>query len=91
MRKTSVLPLDTLMRIIIIQITTEHRHEVFAMQTLNTLSLPRRAQSTTVVRNVVPRLKSEDLFRGTHELVIEHQGQEYRLRLTRNDKLILNK
>ena len=38
-----------------------------------------------------PRLKSQDLFRGTHELIIEHQGQEYRLRLTRNDKLILNK
>lgn len=62
-----------------------------SLNTLNTLSLPRRAQSTTVVRNVAPRLKSEDLFRGTHELVIEHQGQEYRLRLTRNDKLILNK
>ena len=38
-----------------------------------------------------PRLNSQDLFRGTHELIIEHQGQEYRLRLTRNDKLILNK
>lgn len=38
-----------------------------------------------------PRLKSQELFRGTNELIIEHQGQEYRLRLTRNDKLILNK
>ena len=41
--------------------------------------------------NPVPRLRSEDLFRSSHELIIEHQGQEYRLRLTRNDKLILNK
>ncbi|MCC2657338.1 MAG: hemP [Panacagrimonas sp.] len=39
----------------------------------------------------LPRLRSEDLFRSSHELIIEHQGQEYRLRLTRNDKLILNK
>ncbi len=61
------------------------------LSTLNTLSLPRRAQSTTVGPQRGPRLKSEDLFRGTHELVIEHQGQEYRPRLTRNDKLILNK
>lgn len=37
------------------------------------------------------RLRSEELFRGRNELIIEHQGQEYRLRLTRNDKLILNK
>lgn len=39
----------------------------------------------------LPRLRSEDLFRSSHELIIEHRGQEYRLRLTRNDKLILNK
>ena len=42
-------------------------------------------------RAPTPRLKSEDLFRDTHELVSEHHGEEYRLRLTRNDKLILNK
>ncbi len=39
----------------------------------------------------LPRLRSEDLFRSSPELIIEHQGQEYRLRLTRNDKLVLNK
>ena len=38
-----------------------------------------------------PRLKSEDLFRSATELIIEHRGEEYRLKLTRNDKLILNK
>ena len=54
-----------------------------------TLSLPR---SVIAIRsNPLPRLRSEDLFRTSHELIIEHQGQEYRLRLTRNDKLILNK
>ncbi len=38
-----------------------------------------------------PRLNSLDLFGDRKELIIEHKGQEYRLRLTRNDKLILNK
>ncbi len=28
---------------------------------------------------------------GARELVIQHQGSEYHLRLTRNDKLILTK
>lgn len=37
------------------------------------------------------RINSRELLRGQRELVIEHQGQEYRLILTRNDKLILNK
>lgn len=35
------------------------------------------------------RVRSEDLLRGRTELVIEHQGREYRLRLTQNGKLIL--
>lgn len=39
-----------------------------------------------------PVLRSEDLFRGgNNELLIEHRGECYRLRLTRQDKLILNK
>lgn len=39
-----------------------------------------------------PRLRSEELFRnGNNELLIEHRGECYRLRLTRHDKLILNK
>jgi hemin uptake protein HemP len=30
-------------------------------------------------------------MRGTRELTIVHAGEEYRLRITRNDKLILTK
>lgn len=37
------------------------------------------------------RIASGKLLGGGNELVIEHAGQEYRLRLTRNDKLILTK
>jgi hemin uptake protein HemP len=36
-----------------------------------------------------PRVSSRELL-GTHsELIIEHQGREYRLRITQNGKLIL--
>jgi hemin uptake protein HemP len=38
-----------------------------------------------------PRLRSEELLRGRAEIEIEHQGEIYRLRLTRAGKLILTK
>lgn len=60
------------------------------MQTL-IAQRPQVSRAAAPARAASPRLKSEDLFRNTHELVIEHHGEEYRLRLTRNDKLILNK
>ena len=34
-------------------------------------------------------VSSGDLFRGGREIVIRHAGHEYRLRITRADKLIL--
>ena len=37
------------------------------------------------------RVSSQMLLNGERELVIQHQGSEYHLRLTRNDKLILTK
>ena len=37
------------------------------------------------------RIDSRRLLSGGRELVIDHAGQQYRLRLTRNDKLILTK
>jgi hemin uptake protein HemP len=37
------------------------------------------------------RISSQSLLAGERELVITHQGSEYHLRLTRNDKLILTK
>lgn len=35
------------------------------------------------------RISSAELFGARRELVIEHDGREYRLRLTQNGKLIL--
>lgn len=34
---------------------------------------------------------SDELFQGRHELLIDHHGEIYRLRLTKTGKLILNK
>jgi len=36
-------------------------------------------------------LSSQSLFLGLHEIGIEHQGALYRLKITRQGKLILNK
>ena len=36
-------------------------------------------------------IRSEELLRGGREVLIEHEGVFYRLRLTRNGKLILQK
>lgn len=47
--------------------------------------------STPRPRHARPHVSSEQLLHGARELVIEHAGQEYHLRLTRNDKLILTK
>ena len=39
--------------------------------------------------NAARRLRSTELFEGTDQLIIEHAGREYRLRVTSNGKLIL--
>ena len=48
-----------------------------------------------VARDAAPhaavRIASAELFRGRREIVIVHRGQEYRLHITKADKLILTK
>ena len=39
----------------------------------------------------LPMLHSNNLFALGHEIRIMHAGEEYRLRLTRNNRLILTK
>ena len=53
------------------------------------LSLKSRA--SVAPEAAVQRVSSQALLKGERELVIQHQGSEYHLRLTRNDKLILTK
>jgi hemin uptake protein HemP len=38
-----------------------------------------------------PSVRAVDLFGDARELILEHNGQTYRLRITANDKLILTK
>ena len=52
---------------------------------------PPRNVDAHAMRNGDPRTTSKALLGGARDLVIEHAGQEYRLHLTRNDKLILTK
>lgn len=39
----------------------------------------------------LPTLQSNHLFALSKEIRIQHEGEEYRLRLTRNNRLILTK
>lgn len=59
----------------------------------NSIELQNLALSTK--QGITPalrlRLHSAELFGTAREVVIEHAGEEYRLRLTRQDKLILTK
>ena len=41
--------------------------------------------------NDAPVLQSETLFKGGNEVIIRHQGADYRMKITRQGKLILNK
>lgn len=40
---------------------------------------------------MVPALDVKELFHGFREVRLRHGAEEYRLRLTKNDKLILTK
>ena len=39
----------------------------------------------------VPRIESSQLLGQTGQLIIDHAGQDYRLRITSNGKLLLTK
>jgi hemin uptake protein HemP len=45
----------------------------------------------TVTTSEQRQIVSTSLFHGRREIVIVHHGQEYRLRITKADKLILTK
>jgi hemin uptake protein HemP len=48
---------------------------------------PRRMPAAPKLR----RVKVSELLAGEREAILEHDGQEYRLRITNNGKLILTK
>lgn len=48
----------------------------------------RKVRSVEIINQ---RITSEVLFNKVRELVIQHEGEDYRLRITANNKLILTK
>ena len=58
---------------------------------------PPRAESTNASdgepspRTTVRRIASRDLLRGAAEIIVEHEGEQYRLRHTSKGRLILTK
>lgn len=51
-----------------------------------------RSPATEPARGpAIPLLRSEDLFGRAREILIEHSGGYYRLRVTHSNKLILTK
>lgn len=61
------------------------------MTNVDATARPAGALALKPVSRPVRTLSSDELLAGGRELVIRHQGGEYFLRLTRNDKLILTK
>ena len=53
---------------------------------MNTEAKPRLREP---LKTAPQKVSSQALFGANRELVIVHNGREYRLRLTQNDKLIL--
>lgn len=56
-------------------------------ETLHVTLRSSRAQSAAPMR----RLTTEALMAGAREVILEHRGEHYRLRVTSNGKLILTK
>jgi len=50
-----------------------------------------RQGCSPIARRVSQPLRTEELFGSRQEIAILHDGEEYRLRITRNNKLILTK
>jgi len=48
-----------------------------------------RTASNPAGNDAIPRVSSKELMRHQPQLIIEHEGREYRLRITNNGKLIL--
>jgi hemin uptake protein HemP len=52
---------------------------------------PNASRPESVAQDLPLAFDSRELLRGVREVLIRHAGQVYRLRHTRNDKLILVK
>ena len=64
----------------------------YAMQTktktLSTVNSPAEPGARVFQQGIIP---TDCLFQGSQEILISHNGEHYRLRITKNGKLILTK
>ncbi len=60
------------------------------MSSKSTTHLPAAPPAETTTTDA-DSISSQDLFQGRQEICIKHAGQTYRLRITRQGKLILTK
>ncbi len=58
---------------------------------MNSQPKPVPPASPTPAAGNLPRMGSEQILRGANTVEIEHAGQRYLLRVTRENKLILTK
>lgn len=49
------------------------------------------SENAVALEHPAGQFTTEQLFGATNEIAIVHQGQTYRLRITRQGKLVLNK
>ena len=62
--------------------------DAMPMQTPSSIRSPDESGQRTFPPVIIP---TDSLFRGNQELLINHNGEHYRLRITKNGKLILTK
>jgi len=67
------------------------RRQIIDMQVRLPNLAPMRSDFSTPVQKDIRVFGSDILFDGTNEVGIEHAGSLYRLKITRQGKLILNK
>lgn len=48
-------------------------------------------KKTQASKGAIPRIALKQLLKEGRECLIEHRGEDYNLRITRNNKLILTK
>ncbi|MBZ0069415.1 MAG: hemin uptake protein HemP [Thiobacillus sp.] len=57
-------------------------------QTPSSVHSPAESGARTFLPGIIP---TDYLFQGSQEILISHNGEHYRLRITKNGKLILTK
>lgn len=61
------------------------------MNKVDDINMAKPSASASMASRPLARVDSSQLLDGRRELIIVHRGEEYRLRVTRQEKLILTK